>query len=115
MPSFSMEELTQQIFGRASDARHNPKNAGRATGEAVGQVRRERRRTKDQSEKLIREFLLAQTEAVVLLDICDHLNRRPSPALRTILEEMQARGEVVIEQDFGAGPVIARNLYRAVR
>lgn len=115
MPTFNIMDLMKSVPGSASDAHLNPQNAGRATGEAVGQVRRERRRSKDESEKLIREFLWNQSEDVVFLDICDHLNRRPSPILRQIVEGMVERGELIVSQDFGAGPLIARNLYRVKR
>jgi len=115
MPSFSMNDLMNSVVGRASDAHQKPQKLQEVRGEVVGQVRRDRRRTKEQSETLIREFLLSQSENVVFLDICDHLERRPSPALRRILEEMVASGEVIMEQDFGAGPLIARNLYRVNR
>lgn len=115
MPTFNRDEINEWFLGSASNARLNPQNAGGGTREAVGQVRKERRRTKDESEKLIREFLWTQTDAVLFLDICDHLNRRPSPILRRIVEGMVERGELLVEQDFGAGPLIARNLYRVNR
>lgn len=115
MPALTRQEIDEYLRGSASNARLNPQNAKQAVGEAVGQVRKERRRTKDESERLIKEFLLGQTDSVVFLDICDHLNRRPSPILRQILEEMVGRGEVIVTQDFGAGPLIARNLYRVNR
>lgn len=115
MPTLTRQEIDEYLVGSASNARLNPQNAKQAVGEAVGQVRRDRRRTKEQSETLIREFLFAQKEAVVFLDICDHLGRRPSPILRQIVEQMVERGELTVEQDFGAGPLIARNLYRVNR
>jgi len=115
MATISRDEINEYLEGRASNALFKPQNAGRATGEAVGQVRKDRRRSKEQSETLIKEFLMAQSEDVVFLDICDHLNRRPSPILRLILEEMVGRGEVILTQDFGAGPLIARHLYRVKR
>lgn len=115
MATFSISDLIDSDQSSASDAHLNAKNLIAVSWQAVGQVRRDRRRTKEQSEKLIKEFLWAQTGAVVFLDICDYLERRPSPILRQIVEEMAARGEVIIEQDFGAGPLIARNLYRVNR
>lgn len=115
MPSFSISDLMGPVQSSASNARLKAENPIEVRGEAVGQVRRDRRRTKEQSEVLIREFLWAQTEAVVFLDICDYLQRRPSPILRQIVEELVKSGEVIQEQDFGAGPLIARNLYRVNR
>lgn len=115
MTRISREEIDAWVLGSASDARLKGEKLQQGRGETVGQVRRDNRRTKEQSEKLIREFLVGQDETVVFLDICDYLNRRPSPILRQIVEEMAARGEVEITQDFGAGPLIARNLYRMVR
>lgn len=110
-----MKQLADSIVGSASDARLNDKNPKQGTGEAVGQVRRDRRRTKEQSEILIREFLWAQHEPVVFLDICDYLQRRPSPILRQIVNDLVASGEVEETTDFGAGPLIARHLYQVKR
>jgi hypothetical protein len=113
--TFTMKDL---IDGPLRGASNTPLKAGKqpvGIREAVGQVRRDRRRTKEQSEKLIREFLYSQTEPVVFLDIMDHLERRESPILRRIIEEMVASGEVEQTQDFGAGPLIPRYLYQAKR
>ena len=116
MPTFSMDELKQSFgLSSASDARQKAKSSPVETGEAVGQVRRDRRRTKDDSERLIREFLWAQDDWVLFLDICDALNRRPNRLLRQIVNDMVASGELLQEVDHGAGPLIPRHLYRVNR
>lgn len=119
MPSFKMTDFSddeiRQAYGGASNARQMVDNRPYMKREVVGQVRREKKRLKGESEILIREFMSQQTEGVLFLDICDHLNRRPSPILRQIVNDMVLSGELVREEDFGAGPLIARHIYKFVR
>jgi len=115
MPSFTVKELEESLYGRASDAHQITKNQRPVRGEVVGELRREKRRLRSESEQLIREFMLAQKKPVLFLDICDHLQRRPSPLLRQIVSDMVASEELILEEDYGAGPLIPRHLYRVNR
>lgn len=115
MPSFSIDDLRKSVFGSASDAHQIVKNPRPVRGEVVGELRREKRRLRSESEQLIRDFLAGQKNAVLFLDICDHLQRRPSPLLRQIVSDMVTSGELIQEVDYGAGPLIARHLYRVNR
>lgn len=106
MPSFKIEELEQSVLGSAPNTRLKGKN-GHQTGEkAVGQMRQERRRTPEESERLIRDFIYKQKKPALFLDICDHLERKPSAMLRALVNDMVARG-VLIKTDH---PSIAGNI-----
>lgn len=113
--TFSIAELMQDQNKSASDAHHIPQIHTQGRGEPVGRVRRDNRRLKSDTEKLIREFMQDQTEEVLLLDICDHLERRPSPIIREIVAGMVDSGELIRRVDYGAGPTLPRYLYSVAR
>lgn len=113
MPSFSREELEKSVHGSALNAHstHSILKAEEVT--RVGRRKKDRRRTADETAKLISKYLLKQRGWTTLLDICDHLDRSPGPHVRRILDAMIEAGEVERIQDFGAGPAIPRYLYRS--
>jgi hypothetical protein len=113
--TFSMEDLMPETVRSASDAHRKGKKRPVGTGEAVGQVRRDNRRLKNETEELIREYMQSQTDDVLLLDICDALKRRPSPIIRDIVTAMVDSGELQRSIDYGAGPTLPRYLYRMSR
>jgi len=113
--TFSRDDLMAVEMESASDARLKTKNDGSTRGGMAGQVRRDNRRLKNETEQLIREYMQGQTDDVLLLDICDALNRRPSPIIRDIVAAMVESGELERSEDNGAGPTLKRYLYRMSR
>lgn len=115
MPSFNRDELRGDALRRAleAEATHPKKQGGQ--GQSVGWEPRDKRRSAEETEKLIKSFLKSQKKPVPLMDICNHLERRPGPHLRRIMDMLIARGEVDQSEDYGAGPSIPRHLYRMAR
>jgi len=115
MPSFSRDDLERSVGLGALNAHstHSILNGEEVT--RVGRRKKDRRRSADETEKLIKKYLVKQGKWVLLLDICDHLDRAPGPHIRRILDTLIAAGEVERVQDYGAGPSIPRFLYRAVK
>jgi CTP-dependent riboflavin kinase len=115
MPSFSRDDLERSVIGSAFNPQstHSFQSVEEVT--RVGRRKKDRRRTAEDTAKLIKKFLVKQGKWVTLLDICDHLDRAPGPHLRRILDTMIEAGEVERDQDLGAGPSIPRHLYRAAK
>ena len=115
MPSFRREELEQSVYGSATNVQRshlgNQRGDAQTVGEAQRMPGRRDRRTAEQNMALIKTFIAEAGRPVLLLEICDHLGRKPSPHLRSILTTLVATGEVVQTQDYGAGPVVPRFWY----
>lgn len=106
MPSFKREELEQLVLGSAPNTLLKAENGLQARGKAVGRVREERRRTPEDSERLIKEFIYKQKKPALFLDICDALDRKPSALLRALVNDMVRRGVLVKTEH----PSIAGNI-----
>lgn len=105
MATFKMDELKQSVEGRAFNAQELTSKSREAAHTVVG---RRGKRSMDESKTLIRNFILGAGRPVSMMDICDHISRRPAPHFRAILEDLEAAGEIVKTHDFGAGPLIPR-------
>lgn len=108
MPSFKIEELRHAVFGSALNAQEMTPKTG---GEVSRMVGRRGKRSVQETETLIREFIASSNEPVTLLQICDHLDRSVAPHYRAILARLVNAGEVKMTMDYGAGPSIPRYLY----
>lgn len=115
MPSFSREDLERSVGGSALNARATHSILTSEEVARVGRKKKDRRRSADDTTKLIKKFLIKQAGWVTLLSICEHLDRDPGPHLRRIIDAMIDAGEVLRKTDHGAGPSIPRYLYRAVK
>lgn len=113
MPAFSREDLERSVDPSALNAHSTHSILKPEEVARVGRRKKDRRRTAEETAKLIKKFLIKQREWVTLLSICEHLDRDPGPHLRRILDTMIAAGEIEREMDYGAGPSIPRYLYRA--
>lgn len=115
MPTIRRDELEQSVYGSTTNVQRSHLEKQRGDAQTVGEVQRmpgrRDRRTADQNMALIKTFISEAGRPVLLLEICDHLGRKPSPHLRSILTALVASGEVVQTQDFGAGPVVPRFWY----
>ncbi len=105
MATFKMDDLMQSAEGRAFNARELSSKSREVVTTVVG---RRGKRTPEESKTLIRNFILGAGRPVSMLDICDHIGRRPSPHFRAILEALEAEGVIVKTHDFGASPNIPR-------
>jgi len=109
MATINRDEIDAFLMGRTSDARVTRlENQGRGQTR-VGQLRR---RLTAETMELIKTFLSEKKEWVTLLDICDHIQRRPSPQIRQMMVNLIDAGHVEMTQDYGAGPLIPRFWYR---
>lgn len=115
MPSFSREDLERSVDPGAFNLRSTHSNLASEEVTRVGRRKKDRRRTADETEKLIKKYLNKQGGWVTLLSICEVLDRDPGPHLRRILDTMIQAGEVLRKTDYGAGPSIPRYLYKAVK
>lgn len=113
MATFNRDELEKSVPDGAFNVRSTHSVLQGEEIARVGRRKKDRRRTADETTKLIKKFLVKQGIWVTLLTICEHLERDPGPHLRRILDTMIEAGEVERVQDFGAGPSIPRYLYRA--
>lgn len=75
---------------------------------------RKDRRTVPQTKALIKEFIRQQDRPVLILEICDFLDRKPTPHFRAILREMVASGDLFQEQDTAPGSVLPRYWFSVV-
>lgn len=108
MPSFSMDELRKSVFGHAFNAQElEPKKAE----EVIRVVGRRGKRTTEQSETLIREFILGAEEPVTMLQICDHIGRVPAPHFRAMVNRLVDAGIVEKSEEVGEGGNLPRFKY----
>lgn len=108
MPSFRIEDLMKSVYGSTLDVRHLDEKSKQEAGQMAG---RKGKRPIEESKTLILNFITAAEKPVTLLEICDHLGRKPAPHYRAILNELVASKIVKKEHDFEAGPSIPRFLY----
>lgn len=113
MPSFSREDLERSVDPSAFNVRSTHSILGREEVTRVGRRKKDRRRSAEDTAKLIKKYLAKQAGWVRLLDICDHLDRSPGPHLRAILENMIVQGLVDRKVDDQSDQTIPRFLYRA--
>lgn len=109
MATINRDEIDAFLTGRTSDARlTHLENQGR------GQTRvgHKRRRLNVDTMELINTFLSEKKEWCTLLDICEHIDRRPSPNIRKIMTDLIEAGRIEVTHDFGAGPSVPRFWYR---
>lgn len=107
-----MDELRKSVLGSAFNALEITSEKREETKRVVG---RRGKRSVQETETLIREFVASSKEPVTLLQICDHLDRSVAPHYRAILARMVDAGEVRMTMDYGAGPSIPRYLYQRAR
>lgn len=69
---------------------------------------RKDRRTVPQTKALIKEFIRHRGKPVLILEICEFLDRKPTPHFRGILREMVAAGDLTQEQDTAPGSILPR-------
>lgn len=110
MPTYSMNDLMDTEFGRALNAREMALKGQEGIKLMAG---RRGKRSLEDSKTLILNFILGSKEPVTFLEICDHLQRKPSPHFRAILRDLMAAEQIEQYQDFGAGPLLPRFLYGA--
>lgn len=100
-----------RVLGRTSDVRHL-QNLKQETETMAG---RKGKRTPEESERLIREYIYQAKKPVTFLQICQYLDRKPSPHFRAMVDAMVDTGELKKTSDYGAGPSIPRHLYSVNR
>lgn len=108
MPSFSMEELKKSVHGNAFNAQEMPFK--KAEG-AITMVGRRGKRSMSESETLIKNFILGSSEPVTMLQICDHIGRKPAPHFRAIVDNLVNTGQVARAQDHSVGGNLPRYWY----
>ena len=115
MPTISRDDLERSVDSNAFNVRstHTFQNTGEVT--RVGRRKKDRRRSADDTAKLIKKYLGKQAGWVRLLDICDHLDRSPGPHLRAILDTMIMQGLIEKTADEDNIKPLPRFLYRAVK
>ncbi len=113
MPSISRDDLERSVNSDAFNVRSTHSILKEQEVTRVGRRKKDRRRSADDTAKLIKKYLAKQSGWVRLLDICDHLERSPGPHLRAILEDMIAQGLIDRTVDDQADRMIPRFLYRS--
>lgn len=108
MPTLSIAELMESQFGRALNAQELEQKKQKEAKPVAG---RRGKRSIAESEALILKFIAGSKKPVTFLDICDHLERKPAPHFRAILDRLVKTGLVKRDEDFGAGPLIPRFMY----
>lgn len=96
MASFKMEDLQKSVYGHAFNAHELPLKKAEGSKAMVG---RRDKRPLVESEVLIKTFILEAETPVTMLQICDHIGRKPSPQFRAVVDEMVKRGEVAKAAD----------------
>lgn len=91
MATFKIEDLQTSVYGRASNAQELPLKKAEGAKTMVG--RRDKRPTAESAE-LIKTFILSALEPVTMLQICDHIGRKPAPHFRAIVDEFVRTGQV---------------------
>lgn len=102
------DEIRRALDGSASNAQQLVVKSTRQEKPMAG---RRGKRSSDESLALIKKFILEAEKPVTLLQICDSINRRPSPAFRAMINGLVASGEVVKFDDVGSGGNLQRFWY----
>lgn len=108
MASFSMDQLRKEAGEPATVVLPSHSRNERLRDRAMGRVSR---RTVDETKMLIKTCVLEARRAVTFLEICDYLERRPTPHLRGIVAELVRGGELLVEADDAPGGIMARFWY----
>ncbi len=108
MPSISMQDLMNSPEGRALNAREL---ALKKEQEVKPMAGRRGKRSLQESEALILKFIAGAKKPVTFLEICDHLERKPAPHFRAIIDRLVQTRLVQKDEDYGAGPLIPRFKY----
>jgi hypothetical protein len=96
MATFKIEDLMDSEIGRAFNARELAAKNQEGTKRMVG---RRDKRPLAESEVLIKTFILGAEEPVTMLQICDHIGRKPSPQFRAVVDRLVATGQVAKAAD----------------
>jgi len=115
MPSFSRDDLERSVDPNAFNVRSTHSISKVEEGTRVGRRKKDRRRSADETAKLIKKYLGKHPGWIPLLDICDHLDRSPGPHLRAILDAMIEQGLIEKTVDEESLKQLPRYLYRAVK
>ncbi len=108
MARFSMDELKKSVLGSASNAlEYTPEKQV----EEKRMVGRRGKRSTEESEALIREFILGAKGPVTMLQICDSIGRVPAPHFRAMVSRLVASGEVQKIEEIGEGGNLPRFKY----
>jgi len=108
MPTLSMSDLMDSDFGRALNARELAQKEQEGMKPMAG---RRGKRPLAVSKSLIWNFIAGAKNPVTFLEICDHLERKPAPHFRAIVDEMVRLEQVQRSVDYEAGPNLPRFLY----
>lgn len=112
MASLKMSDFTQDeikaVYGHASNALQL---SAKKAEEVIKVVGRRGKRSVEQTEVLIKEFILKSEEPVTVLQICDHIGRAPAPHLRRIIEGLVTAGIVIKASDASIGGNLPRFWY----
>lgn len=108
MPSYTIEELVKQQFGGGDVTLPLQQNHPMGRNATVG---RRQKRSVLETRELIKNYIQERGRPCLILEICDHLERKATPHLRSILTEMVRAGELVQSSDIAAGAVMPRFWY----
>lgn len=108
MPTLSMQDLMNSDLGRALNARELAEKSQEGSRHMVG---RRGKRSMAESETLIKNFILGSSEPVTMLQILDHIGRKPAPHFRAIVDNLVTSGEVAKAADNSVGGNLPRFWY----
>ena len=109
MPTFKMSDLQQSEDISTTVVRPSQGNYQRGRDKAMGRVVR---RTVEETKMLIMTCVFEAGRPVTFLEICDYLERRPTPHLRGIVNEIAKDGQLLQEADEAPGGIMPRFWYR---
>lgn len=112
MATISINELMNSPEGRALNARELALKKQQEVKPLAG---RRGKRSLQESEALILKFIAGSKRPVTFLEICDHLERKPAPHFRSLIDGLVKTGLVKKDEDYGAGPLIPRFIYSLVK
>lgn len=100
MATFKIEDLQESVRGDAFNANQLPSKKAEGGKTMVG---RRDKRSMAESEVLIKRFILGAVEPVTMLEICDHIGRKPAPHFRAIVNHLVATGQVAKGEETSVG------------
>ena len=96
MASFKIEDLETSVHGRALNAREMPLKKAEGFKSMAG---RRDKRPLAESGRLIKRFILEADRPVTMIQICDHIGRKPSPQYRAVVDNLVNMGQVAKAAD----------------
>lgn len=108
MATFSMGELVKSVFGDNNVAQQSHEIY---QGGQMSKGGRRDRRSIPETKTLIKKYIHEQGGPCLILDICGHLDRKPSPHFRGILAEMVRDGELLQAAENAPGARLPRFWY----